>query len=189
MGFTVVFNRAIFMSHKIIEAASGFGVSLSSSDGERVNAFLGIKDKRKNLSDEQKLILQQVCQLMSRGESVEGAIALVGSTDSSESTSESVVDLSAKSEPVDEPDLNLIIESQANRAADAAMMSLPNLASAEIEGIRAAFIRQFRKRIRERLQSVEFQSAFVTTINGQGQLSATDTTSNTVLAAGLSDEG
>ena len=177
------------MSHKIIEAASGFGVSLSDSDGERVNAFLGIEDKRKNLSDEQKLILQQVCQLISQGKSVEGAIAQMGSTDSSESTSESVVDRSAKSEPIDEPDLNLIIESQANRAADAAMMSLPNLASAEIEGFRRAFIRQFRKRITERLQSVEFQSAFVTTINGREQLPASDTINDTVLAAGLSDEG
>ena len=178
------------MSHKIIEAASGEGVSLSESDGERINVFLGIEDKRKNLSDEQKLILQQICQLVSQGQSVEGAIALVGSTGNSKSISESVVVCSdAKSEPIDEPNLNLIIESQANRAADAALMSLPNLASAEIEGIKQAFVRQFRKRIRERLQSVEFQSAFVTTINGQRQLPITDTDSNTVLAADLSDEG
>ena len=174
------------MSHKIIEAANGFGVSLSESDGEQVNAFLGITDKRKNLSDEQKLILQQVCELVSKGKSVERAIALLGSTDSSESA----VGNTAKSEPTDKPDdLNLIIESQANRAADEALMSLPNLASAEIEGIRQAFIRQFRTRIRERLQSAEFQSCFVTTIDTQGQLPTTDTANNTVLAAGLSDEG
>ena len=174
------------MSHKIIEAASSFGVSLLPSDGERVNAFLGITDKRKNLSDEQKLILQHACELVSQGKSVEEAITVMGSTDSSESA----VDCSsAKSEPTDEPDLNLIIESQANRAADEALMSLPNLAKSEMESFRQAFIRQFRKRIRERLQSAEFQSAFVTTIDTQGQLPTTDTANNTVLAAGLSDEG
>ena len=178
------------MSHKIIEAAGGFGVSLSDSDGKRVNAFLGITDKRRNLSDSEKLLLQQICELVSQGKSVEGAIAVMGSTNSEESTSESVVEpLSAKSEPIDEPDLNLIIESQANRAADAAMMGLPNLANAEIEGFRQAFIRQFRKRIRERLQSVEFQSAFVTTIDTQGRLPTANTANNTVLANSLSDEG
>ncbi|MEL6579118.1 MAG: hypothetical protein AAFQ14_05170 [Cyanobacteria bacterium J06621_12] len=173
------------MSHKIIEAARGFGISLSESDGKQINDFLGITDKRKNLSNEQRLLVQQVCELISQGKSVESAIALAGSNDAS--VSEGFVEPSTESEATDEVDLNLIIESQANRAADAALMSLPDLAMSEIEGIRAAFIRQFRKRIRERLQSADYMSALVTTIDSQVQLPAADTNNNAVVTNGRSN--
>ena len=181
---SVVFNRYISMSHKIIEAARGFGISLSESDGKQINDFLGITDKRKNLSNEQRLLVQQVCELVSQGKSVTEAISFIGSTDNT-STSFST-DENAESRSTDEVDLNLIIESQANRAADEAARSLPNLASAEMEGIRAAFIRQFRKRIRERLQSADYMSAFVTTIDTQAQLPVTNP-NHSVLTDSLSE--
>lgn len=191
---TVIFNRYIEMSHKIIETASSFGVSLLPSDGKQINDFLGITDKRKNLNDEQKLLVQQIGELVGQGKSVteaiskagaRSAIAFISSTDKKSASSS--VNLNANSKTTDEVDLNLIIESQANRVADAALMSLPDLAMSEMESIRAAFIRQFRKRIRERLQSVDYQSAFVTTIDSQVQLSAAETNNNAYLTNGLSN--
>lgn len=175
------------MNQKVIEAVAEFGVPLSEVDCEKVTAFLGITDKRRNLSSEQKLLLERVCELVQQGESVEETIAILGSENGS--SAESSVEELPEFRSTDEADLNTIIESQASSAADAALMNLPNLASAEMESLRQAFIRQFRKRIREQLHSTEFQSAFIAKIECQAQLPVrSSSTANTALPSSSSEE-
>lgn len=65
----------------------------------------------------------------------------------------------------------MIVE-QANKAADATLSSLPNIAQAESSRLRQTFIQQFRTRIQQQLQSPEFQKAFIDQIESLGEYPA-----------------
>lgn len=146
------------MNHKLKEIIDNFELSLSEDQRRNITSSLGIKDLRKNPTPEQEAELNQVCQLIKEGESIDLAISKVTQKDRSESSS------------LSDADLEQIIIAQANKAADATLSTLPNLAQAESLNLRETFVQQFRTRIQQQLQSPEYQKAFIAQIECLGEL-------------------
>lgn len=146
------------MNRRLQDIIDNFDLSLSADDTRNITSSLGIKDLRKKPTPEQEAELNQVCQLIKEGESIDLAISKVTQKDSSESSS------------LSDADLEKIIIAQANKAADATLSTLPNLAQTESLNLRETFIQQFRSRIQQQLQSPEYQEAFIAQIECLGEL-------------------
>ena len=118
-------------------------------------------DLRKNPTAEQELKFTQVCNLIKQGQTIEQSISsVVEPTKVAHEDSPALSDL----------DLEAIIIQQANKAADATLSSLPNIAQAESLNLRQTFIQQFRTRIEQQLKSPEYQKAFISQIESLGEL-------------------
>ena len=118
-------------------------------------------DLRKNPTAEQELKFTQVCNLIKEGQNIEQSISsVVEQTKVDHEDSPALSDL----------DLEAIIIQQANKAADATLSSLPNIAQAESLNLRQTFIQQFRTRIEQQLKSPEYQKAFISQIESLGEL-------------------
>ena len=146
------------MNHKLKDIIDNFELSLSEDERRNITSSLGIKDLRKNPTPEQEAELNHVCQLIKDGQSIDLAISKVTQQDSSESSS------------LSDADLEQIIIAQANKAADATLSTLPNLAQTESLNLRETFVQQFRTRIQQQLQSPEYQKAFIAQIECLGEL-------------------
>ena len=146
------------MNHKIKSIIDNFNLSLSEDDSRQITSSLGINDLRKNPTSEQEVNLNQVCQLISEGKSIDMAVAQVTQSDITEPLS------------LSDADLEKIITEQANKAADAALLSLPRLAESQISALRETFLQQFRIRIEQQLKSPEYQEAFIKEIESLGEL-------------------
>lgn len=157
------------MNRKIQEIFNKLEQNLEEADIRKITSSVGIKNHGKNPTNEQEEGLEAVCQLIAAGESVESAISKVSS-------------LTDKSSENSRQNMEQIILEQANKAADAALLSLPNVAQSEIEQLRQSFIRQFRIRIEQQLSSPEFQQQFVSQMECLGeQVVFSSSTTNTAL--------
>ncbi len=149
------------MNNKIKAIFENYHISLSEEDKKSITSKLDIKDLRKNPTEKQEEQLNQVCKLIGYGKNITHALAEIDiKTDDSDSS----LDFDA-------------ITELANRAADAALLSLPNLAQAEMEGLRAKFIEQFRIRVQQQLLSPEFKQKFVEQIECLGELTTSNNSS------------
>lgn len=135
------------MNHKLQSIINNFELSLSEEQNKHIISSLGITDLRKNPTPEQENHLNQVFQLIKDGQEIEQAI----------------------SQALTNADLERIITEQANKAADAALLTLPNVAEGEINKLRQIFIEKFRLRIEQQLQSPEYHQAFLDRIECLGE--------------------
>ena len=149
------------MNKRLNDIITSCELSLSESDSRNIFDSLGIKDLRKNPTEEQELKFTQVCNLIKEGKTIEQAVSSV--------VSQIHVD-SEDSNALSNADKEAIIIKQANLAADATLSSLPNIAQAESLNLRQTFIQQFRIRIEQQLQSPEYQKAFISQIECLGEL-------------------
>ena len=157
------------MNRKIEEIFNQLEPNLEETDIRKITSSVGIKNHGKNPTNEQEEGLKTICQLIVDGESVESAISKVSS-------------LTDKSSENSRHSMEQIILEQANKAADAALMSLPNVAQSEIERLRQSFIKQFRIRIKQRLNSPEFQQQFASQMECLGEQAVfNSSTTNTAL--------
>ena len=157
------------MNRKIEEIFNQLEPNLEETDIRKITSSVGIKNHGKNPTNEQEEGLEAVCQLIAAGESVESAILKVSS-------------LTDKSLETSSQNMEQIILEQANKAADAALMSLPNVAQSEIERLRQSFVKQFRTRIEQQLNSPKFQQQFVSQMECLGEQAVfSSSTTNTAL--------
>ena len=63
--------------------------------------------------------------------------------------------------------LDDFIQALADSAAERAFANLPNIASAEYERLKAAFLQRFRQRIAERMQNPEYRQQFLAAMEGE----------------------
>ena len=148
------------MNRKIEDIFNKLSPKLEEVNIRKITSSVGIKNHGKNPTPEQEAGLEAICQLIATGESVELAISKVAEPDSSPKPNSN------------DTNLEKIILEQANKAADAALFSLPNVALAETEQLRQAFIQQFRSRVEEQLRSPEFQQQFISQMECLGELRA-----------------
>lgn len=149
------------MNKKLTDIIASCELSLSAEDSKNIASSLGINDLRKNPTAEQELKFTQVCNLIKQGQTIEQSISsVVEQTKVDHEDSPALSDL----------DLEAIIIQQANKAADATLSSLPNIAQAESLNLRQTFIQQFRTRIEQQLKSPEYQKAFISQIESLGEL-------------------
>lgn len=149
------------MNHKLEDIFGSLEPNLVEADIKKITSSLAIKDRRKNPTPEQEVRLKAICQLIAAGEPIESAISKVITRDYN----------SPESGTIDR-DWEKIILEQANKAADTALLSLPNEARIEAEQLRQTFIRLFRSRIKEQLSSPEFQQQFISQIECLGEQTA-----------------
>lgn len=151
------------MNKRITEIIENHQLSLTDEDSRTITSSVGIDDLRKNPTDEQELKLTQICHLIKDGKTVIEAISsVVEPTDNDGEDSKVLSDA----------DIEAIIISQANKAADATLSSLPHIAQAESSKLRQIFVQQFRLRIEEQLKSPEYQQAFISQIESLGEYPA-----------------
>jgi hypothetical protein len=165
------------MNKKLSDIITNCELTLSEEDSRNITSALGIKDLRKNPSEEQQIKFTRVCNSIKEGKTIEQAISTVvegRKTDSQDSS-------------IDDIDLEAIITHQANLAADATLSTLPNIAQSESAVLRQKFVRHFRIRVREQLQSPEYQKAFMAQIECLGELPTfNNSTTNTALPSSSS---
>ncbi len=148
------------MNKRITEIIENHELSLSEEDSRTITASVGIDDLRRNPTEEQESRISQICHLIKDGKTVSEAIStVVEPTDNDGEDSKVLSDA----------DIEAIIISQANKAADATLSSLPNVAQAESSKLRQTFIQQFRLRVEEQLKSPEYQQAFISQIESLGE--------------------
>ena len=145
------------MNRKIEEIFDKLEPKLDEANIRKITSSVGIKNHGKNPTPEQEAGLEAICQLIATGESIELAISKVVEPDSSPKPN------------LNDTNLEKIILEQANKAADAALFSLPNVALAETEQLRQTFIQQFRSRVEEQLRSPEFQQQFISQMECLGE--------------------
>ena len=148
------------MNKRITEIIENHQLSLSDEDSRTITAAVGIEDLRRNPTEEQELRLSQICHLIKDGKTVIEAISSVVEPTDNDSEDSGVLS---------DADIEAIIISQANKAADATLSSLPNIAESEGWRLRQTFIQQFRRRIEEQLKSPEYQQAFIEKIESLGE--------------------
>lgn len=96
---------------------------------------------------------------------------------------------SSASEPIMQAQvLDEFIIAQAERAADAALRSFPQIAIEEYYRLKELFVQRYRQHIAKQLQNPEFRQQFQAAMEGQnvGKLNLNSMTSNTALPSSLS---
>ena len=151
------------MNKRITEIIAKHELSLSEEDTRTITASVDIDDLRRNPTEEQEVRLTQICHLIRDGKTVSEAISTVVEPTELDGEDSGVLS---------DADIEAMIISQANKAADATLSSLPNIAQAESSKLRQTFIQQFRNRIQQQLRSPEFQKAFIDQIESLGELPA-----------------
>lgn len=163
------------MNHKLQSIIDNFELPLDDDQHKHVIASVGINDLRKNPTPEQEDHLNQVFQLIKDGQSIDQAIAQFMQQDNLEPSS------------LSDADLERIITEQAIKAADAALLTLPNIAEVEFNKLRQTFVQQFRKRVEQQLQSPEYRQNFLNQIQCLGEsLTLSGNTPNTALLSSSS---
>jgi hypothetical protein len=134
--------------------------------------------KVKNLEKPSKRQLEgfeKVCALLKEGKETQEAIALVVE-EAKNSPKEAIAELQ-----LEDGELNKFIIEQAVRAADATLLSLPQVGLEERERIRTLFINAYRARLAQCVQDPEYKRNFIALLEGQDTgklnlLSSTDLT-------------
>lgn len=113
---------------------------------------------------------EKVCILLEEGKPMDEALATILDEAKNGKTREFQID-EENSQPTDTPkaeELDNFILRQAEYAADATLVSFPQIANEEQHRLKELFVQRYRQRIAQQLQDPKFRQHFQAAIEGQG---------------------
>jgi len=177
------------MNNALNEIAAKYEVSEEKIP--EILAGMKVKDAQKP-SKAQLDGFEKVCTLLKEGKPMDQALATILEEAKSDKMQKDIQNNENASHPQmqspqaenSEAKLDDFILTLANQAANATLTSFPNIALEEHLRLKALFVKRYRERIAEQLQSAEFRQQFQAAMEGQelGKLPLlSSTTSNIAL--------